>query len=68
VIAVRVDPIHIDRVHPGRPEGEIVKLPPELRLIPGMPVEAFLSTDARTPLEFLIRQLSDYFVRAFWET
>jgi len=113
VIAVRVDPIHIDQVHPGQPvrlrfltfdsrttpeltgevvqvsadafweertgiafyraeiqlpEDEIGNLPPELRLIPGMPVEAFLSTDARTPLEFLIRPLSDYFVRAFRET
>lgn len=37
-------------------------------LLPGMPVEAFIRTEARTPLDYLTRPLTDYFVRAFRES
>jgi HlyD family secretion protein len=48
--------------------GEAARLPADMVLIPGMPVEAFVRTADRTPLEYLIRPLADYFVRAFRET
>lgn len=48
-------------------EGETAKLPSGMALIPGMPVEAFISTGERTPLSFLLKPLSDYFSRAFRE-
>ncbi len=38
------------------------------KLLPGMPVEAFLKTDARTPLSYLVKPLTDYFGRAFRES
>lgn len=34
-------------------------------LIPGMPVEAFLATESRTPLSYVMRPLMVYFDRAF---
>lgn len=37
-------------------------------LLPGMPVEAFIQTNARTPLAYLIKPFTDYFVHAFRET
>lgn len=37
-------------------------------LLPGMPVEAFLRTDNRTPLSYLMKPLTDYFGRAFRES
>ncbi|MGR3465916.1 HlyD family type I secretion periplasmic adaptor subunit [Limimaricola sp.] len=48
-------------------EGEIERLPEDMTLIPGMPVEAFIRTGARTPLAYLVKPLSDYFARAFRE-
>jgi len=36
-------------------------------VVPGMPVEAFFVTDARTPLEYLVQPLMVYFNRAFRE-
>ena len=48
-------------------EGEIDKLPKDMTLIPGMPVEAFIRTNDRTPLAYLVKPLSDYFSRAFRE-
>ncbi len=47
--------------------GEVEKLK-GLTLIPGMPVEAFFRTEARTPLAFLIKPFTDYFARAFRES
>jgi HlyD family type I secretion membrane fusion protein len=47
-------------------EGEIAKLGDQV-LLPGMPVEAYLRTDDRTPLSYLIKPLADYFNRAFRE-
>lgn len=49
-------------------EGELDKLPEGAVLIPGMPVEAFLRTDDRSPLSYLIEPLSDYFNRALRES
>ncbi|PZO67159.1 MAG: HlyD family type I secretion periplasmic adaptor subunit [Paracoccus denitrificans] len=37
-------------------------------IIPGMPVEVYVPTEARTPLTYLIKPLADYFRRAFRET
>lgn len=47
--------------------GEIEKLG-DLALIPGMPVEAFIRTEERTPLQFLMKPFTDYFNRAFRES
>ncbi len=48
-------------------EGEIDKLPEDANLIPGMPVQAFIRTNDRTPLAYLVKPLSDYFAKAFRE-
>ncbi|MBJ3761650.1 HlyD family type I secretion periplasmic adaptor subunit [Maribius pontilimi] len=48
--------------------GEIDRLPPNLVLIPGMPVEAFLRTEDRTPIAYLVKPLADYFNKAFRES
>lgn len=47
--------------------GEMAKLE-GLILIPGMPVDAFIQTDARTPLAYLLKPFTDYFTRAFRES
>ena len=44
--------------------AELAKLGPH-DLIPGMPVEAFLSTESRTPLNYVLRPILFYFDRAF---
>ncbi len=46
--------------------GELEKLG-ALEILPGMPVEAFIKTDDRTPLNYLIKPLANYFNRAFRE-
>lgn len=38
------------------------------RLVPGMPVEAFIATGSRAPLTYLLKPLSDYFALAFRES
>jgi len=48
-------------------EGEVEKLPDGVTLIPGMPVEAYLRTNDRTPLAYLVKPLSDFFNKAFRE-
>lgn len=48
------------------PEKEIARMN-EIKLIPGMPVEIFLQTDARTVLSYLTRPLYDQIRRAFRE-
>ena len=47
-------------------EGEIERL--DRTLLPGMPVEAFIRTEDRSPMAYLLRPLTDYFNRAFRET
>ena len=46
-------------------EGEQAKLPEGTTLIPGMPVEAFIRTEDRTPIAFLVKPFMDYFAKAF---
>lgn len=47
--------------------GETDKLSGQT-LLPGMPVEAFIQTEARTPLAYLLKPFTDYFARAFRES
>lgn len=44
--------------------GELTKLDGQ-ELIPGMPVDAFIATQSRTPLSYVMKPLMDYFDRAF---
>lgn len=46
--------------------GEMEKLR-DLQLLPGMPVEAFIKTNDRTPLSYLTKPFTDYFAKAFRE-
>ena len=46
--------------------GEIERLG-DVELLPGMPVEAFIKTGDRTPLNYLLKPFTDYFNRAFRE-
>ncbi|UWQ63047.1 HlyD family type I secretion periplasmic adaptor subunit [Leisingera caerulea] len=48
--------------------GERGRLPAGTVLIPGMPVESYIRTADRSPLAYLIKPLSDYFVKAFRES
>jgi HlyD family secretion protein len=48
------------------PPAEVARLG-EARLIPGMPVEAFVQTGDRTLLSYLVKPLSDQLMRAFRE-
>ena len=48
--------------------GEIEKLPADMVLIPGMPVEAFVRTAERSPMDYLLKPLADYFAKAFRES
>lgn len=48
-------------------EGQQARLPEGVTLIPGMPVETFIRTEDRTPLAYLVKPLSDYFMKAFRE-
>ncbi len=48
-------------------EGEQTRLPEGTVLIPGMPVEAFIRTEDRTPIAYLVKPFSDYFAKAFRE-
>jgi HlyD family secretion protein len=47
-------------------DGQIERLNGQA-LLPGMPVEAMIKTDERTPLSYLIKPMADYFNRAFRE-
>lgn len=49
-------------------EDQQARLPADMTLVPGMPVEAFIRTDDRTPLAYLIKPLADYFAKAFRES
>lgn len=46
--------------------GEMQKLG-DKHVIPGMPVETFIQTSERSPLEYLVKPLADYFAKAFRE-
>ena len=47
-------------------KGEIARLG-EVKIIPGMPVEAFVQTGERSVMSYLIKPLQDQFMRAFRE-
>lgn len=40
----------------------------DLTLLPGMPVDSFIRTGARTPMTYLLQPFTDYFTKAFRET
>jgi len=46
-----------------RPED----MPKGVKLVPGMPVEAFIATGERTAISYLVKPISDQFARAFRE-
>ncbi|SLN52233.1 Type I secretion system membrane fusion protein PrsE [Roseovarius gaetbuli] len=46
-------------------EGEQARLPEGTTLIPGMPVEAFIRTEDRTPIAYLVKPFTDYLSKAF---
>lgn len=46
--------------------AEIARLAP-LRLVPGMQAEVFIETEARRPIDFLLKPISDHFRRALTE-
>ena len=48
-------------------EGEAEKLPEGMVLIPGMRVEAFVRTADRSPMDYLLKPLAEYFAKAFRE-
>ena len=48
------------------PDNEIVRLG-GLKLVPGMPVEAFIQTTPRTMISYLVRPIHDQVIRAFRE-
>jgi HlyD family secretion protein len=50
----------------GMTKGEIARLG-EVKLIPGMPVEAFVQTGERSVMSYLVKPLQDQFMRAFRE-
>ncbi|MGR3433912.1 MAG: HlyD family type I secretion periplasmic adaptor subunit, partial [Shimia sp.] len=53
------------RVETVLDEGEVSRLPEGTVLTPGMPVDSFIRTSARTPLAYLTKPLTDYFAKAF---
>jgi HlyD family secretion protein len=48
------------------PAEEVARLK-DIRLIPGMPAEAFIQTHERTPLEYLLKPLQEQIARTFRE-
>lgn len=50
-----------------QPDAAELAALPNVELLPGMPVEAFLRTRDRTPLSYLTQPLTSYFNRAFRE-
>lgn len=48
-------------------KGEQDRLPENVALIPGMPVEAFIRTADRTPIAYLVKPFTDYLAKAFRE-
>jgi len=49
-------------------DGETSRLPPGLGLMPGMPVDVFFTTADRSPAEYLLKPINDYFARTFRES
>ena len=53
------------RVEIELPESELAKLPEGRTVVPGMPVDAFIRTEDRSPLAYLTSPVTSYFDRAF---
>ena len=74
VVTVSADALVDERAQMAFYKAEIVLDPGELErlegltLIPGMPVEAFIETGARSPMAYLLKPFTDYFAVAFRET
>ena len=51
----------------GMSDAEVAKLGADVKLTPGMPVEAFVQTGDRTMMSYLMKPLSDQLMRAFRE-
>ncbi len=49
------------------PETELARLDPSQKLLPGMPAEAYIRTEERTPLDYFLKPLASQFMRAFKE-
>ena len=49
-------------------EGELEKMPKDIALLPGMPVECFIQTNEITVLGYLLKPLMNYFNKAFRES
>ena len=66
---VTSDPKTGQNYYLGRIElnGTVRKELKDLKLLPGMPVEAFISTGNRTALSYLVKPLTDQFERALRE-
>ncbi len=48
--------------------GEMQRLPEGTQLVPGMPVDAFIKTGDRSPLTYLVKPVTDYFVKSWRES
>jgi HlyD family secretion protein len=74
VVLVSADALVDQRSQATYYRAEILLNPGELErlgdvvLVPGMPVEAFIQTGARTPMAYLVKPFTDYFVEAFRES
>ncbi len=53
-------------VRAGLSHDELLRLG-DLKLLPGMPAEAFIQTHARTPLQYLLKPLQEQIARTFRE-
>jgi HlyD family secretion protein len=50
-----------------RADDDALAMLGELKLVPGMPVEAFVETGQRTALSYLVKPFTDQVMRAFRE-
>ena len=74
VTAISADVLQDEATGANYYSVEVIPQPEDLlklqgqTLLPGMPVEAYLRTEDRTPLSYLTKPLTDYFGRAFRES
>lgn len=74
VVTISADALLDERAHIAFYKAEIVLDAGELEhlqgltLVPGMPVEAFIETGARSPMAYLLKPFTDYFSVAFRES
>ena len=64
---VRIDDLPVfNQDHDQNPPEQVTRLG-DVKLVPGMPVEAFVKTGERTVISYLMKPLSDQINRAFRE-